>query len=161
MATAVRTGLMLLFLTAMITYVGVMTQWEGPGFYISIFLYLFFLIALETTRRDFMQHYRAWPEQARYRKLVRGNAVRVQAEIVECTPLREGRTHAYPLVRLVLDVQGIRVDLDVLMQPELGYRFRPGNTVAVLCDATDPRQCAIDREQVALQLKPVHSPYVD
>ncbi|WP_243430165.1 hypothetical protein [Alcaligenes sp. SORT26] len=149
-------------LAAMVVLVGITLEWGGSLPYLAALVLLVPVGFLIASGRAFIRYQRALPEQCLYQRLVSQDAKRCQAMIVAHDELLPGVLQlAYPLLRLSLDVAGSRAFVDVLVQPELFSRFRPGNTVAVLCDPNDPALCAVDREQVALQLRPVSNSYGD
>lgn len=149
-------------LAAMVVVVGLTLGWGGFLPYLAALVLLIPIGFLIASGRAFIRYQRALPEQHLYQRLISQDAKRYQALIVALDELLPGVFRlAYPLLRLSLDVASSKTFVDVLVQPELFSRFRPGSTLAVLCDPKDPMLCAVDREQVALQLRPVSNSYGD
>ncbi len=151
-----------LSLAAMMVRIGMTLEWSGfLPFLVAIVLVVpvGFLVA---GARALVRYWRAWPEQRMYQRLRSRKALRCQARIVAQEELLPGVFKlVYPLLRLSLDVEGRRTFIEVLIQPELHSRFGPGQVVAVLGDLHEPTRCALDREQVVLQLRPVFTSYGD
>lgn len=151
-----------LALAIVMLWIGVALEWRDFLPYLVMVPLLVAAGGFVASYRGFLRYWRAWPEQRLYQSLRAQKVPTQMAVIVNQEELLPGVfKSAYPLLRLSLDVAGRQTHVDVLVQPELSARFRPGQNVAVLCDPAVSGRCALDREHVVLQLKPVSNSYGD
>ncbi len=149
-------------LGAIMISIGVALEWRDWLPYLVVLPMLIAVGGFVAAYRGFLRYWRAWPEQRLYQRLHSAGIVPRQAVILsQYELLPEVFKSAYPLMRLGLEVEGQPTHVDVLVQPELSNRFQPGNEVSVLCDPANVQRCALNREQVTLQLKPAANSYGD
>ncbi|HRL20524.1 MAG TPA: hypothetical protein PLG97_01040 [Alcaligenes sp.] len=149
-------------MAAIMIWIGVALEWRDFLPYLVVVPLLVAAGGFVSSYRGFLRYWRAWPEQRLYQSLHAQGVQSQPAAIVHQEELLPGVfKSAYPLLRLSLDVAGRQTHVDVLVQPELSARFRPGRAVAVLCDPDVPERCALDREHVVLQDKPASNSYGD
>ena len=147
---------------AIMISIGIALEWRDWLPYLVILPMLIAVGGFVAGYRGFIRYWRARPEELLYQRLHRAEVVPQPAMIVSQDELLpEVFKSAYPLVRLGLDMDGQKTYVDVLVQPELNKRFKPGNWVSVLCDPANAQLCALNREQVTLQLKPAANSYGD